>query len=57
MGYIDIHSHILPAVDDGAINIDEAIALLRQEYALRIFILKPMNLNFIFQNAVPPLKL
>ena len=31
MGYIDIHSHILPAVDDGAINIEEAIALLRQE--------------------------
>jgi protein-tyrosine phosphatase len=31
MGYIDIHSHILPAVDDGAINIDEAVALLKQE--------------------------
>jgi protein-tyrosine phosphatase len=31
MGYIDIHSHILPAVDDGAANIDEAIVLLIQE--------------------------
>ncbi len=31
MGYIDIHSHILPAVDDGAANIDDAIALLRVE--------------------------
>lgn len=26
--YFDIHSHILPAVDDGAQNIDESLALL-----------------------------
>lgn len=31
MGYIDIHSHILPDIDDGPINIDEAIILLKQE--------------------------
>ena len=31
MGYIDIHSHILPAIDDGAENIDISIALLKQE--------------------------
>ena len=33
MGYIDIHSHILPAVDDGATNIDDSITLLKQEKA------------------------
>ncbi|MBQ8550387.1 MAG: hypothetical protein IJ426_03520 [Clostridia bacterium] len=27
--YIDIHAHILPAVDDGAKNIDESLALLK----------------------------
>ncbi len=27
--YIDIHAHILPAVDDGAKNIDESLSLLR----------------------------
>lgn len=31
MGYIDIHSHILPGVDDGAKSIEEAIELLIQE--------------------------
>lgn len=31
MGYIDIHSHILPSVDDGAANIDDSILLLKQE--------------------------
>ncbi len=28
MNYLDIHSHILPAVDDGARDIDTAVALL-----------------------------
>ena len=27
---IDIHSHILPNVDDGARNIDETLALLKE---------------------------
>lgn len=27
--YIDIHAHILPAVDDGAKNIDESLSLLK----------------------------
>jgi protein-tyrosine phosphatase len=31
MGFIDIHSHILPCVDDGAKTIDDSIDLLRQE--------------------------
>lgn len=31
MGYIDIHSHILPGIDDGAKTLEESIALLEQE--------------------------
>lgn len=31
MGYIDIHSHILPFIDDGAKSIEDSIALLEQE--------------------------
>ncbi len=31
MGLIDIHTHILPAIDDGAKNIEESISLLMQE--------------------------
>ena len=31
MGFVDIHSHILPGIDDGAKTIDDSIDLLRQE--------------------------
>lgn len=31
-GYADIHNHILPAVDDGAKTMEEAMELLRLEY-------------------------
>lgn len=33
MGFIDIHTHILPGVDDGAETIEDSIALLEQEKA------------------------
>ena len=33
MSFIDIHSHILPNVDDGANSIEESIELLKQEKA------------------------
>ena len=29
---IDIHSHILPAVDDGCADIDQSLTLIREEY-------------------------
>lgn len=29
---IDIHTHILPGIDDGSRNLDETMALLREEY-------------------------
>ena len=31
MSYIDIHSHILPGIDDGAKTLEESIELLQQE--------------------------
>lgn len=31
MGFVDIHTHILPGVDDGAKTLEDAIALLEQE--------------------------
>lgn len=30
MGYIDIHSHVLPGVDDGAQDLEQSVAMLRQ---------------------------
>ena len=32
MDIVDIHSHVLPGVDDGAVNVDETIAMLRIAY-------------------------
>lgn len=29
MGYVDIHSHILPHLDDGAVDMDQSIEMLR----------------------------
>lgn len=31
-GYTDLHSHILPGIDDGARNVDASLTLLRAEY-------------------------
>lgn len=31
-GYIDIHTHILPGVDDGAANMEQALSLVRMAY-------------------------
>ena len=29
-GFVDIHSHILPGIDDGAKNIEESLSLISQ---------------------------
>jgi protein-tyrosine phosphatase len=32
LGFVDIHTHILPGVDDGALNMDEALELTRMAW-------------------------
>jgi len=32
-GFIDLHSHVLPRVDDGAVDLDEAVAMCRRAAA------------------------
>ena len=36
MGYIDIHAHIVPGVDDGSKSNNESVEMLRQAYAAGI---------------------
>lgn len=45
MGYIDIHSHILPGVDDGSQDMEESLEMLRlaAENGIRKMILTPHN--------------
>lgn len=50
-GFFDIHCHILPGVDDGAEDMEEAIMLLRNEYAdgVRTVFLTPHNRKGMFE--------
>lgn len=45
MGYIDIHSHILPGVDDGARDIEQSLVMLRKaaENDIKAMIMTPHN--------------
>lgn len=45
MGYIDIHSHILPGVDDGSRNLEQSLVILEKaaENGIRKVILTPHN--------------
>ena len=44
-GYIDIHSHILPGIDDGAKNFEMSMEMLQMAYdnKIRKIILTPHN--------------
>lgn len=44
-GYMDIHSHILPGVDDGAADMEEALEMIQMAYkeGVRIIVLTPHN--------------
>ncbi|MDH3975288.1 MAG: tyrosine protein phosphatase [Deltaproteobacteria bacterium] len=52
---IDIHSHLLPAVDDGADDIEETIALAMAatEAGTEIMVATPHTLNGVYRNSRP----
>lgn len=52
-GFIDIHNHILPGIDDGAQNVDESIALLKgfSEFGVRNFIATPHIMHNYHDNT------
>ena len=47
-GLYDIHCHILPGVDDGARNMEEALWMLNKEYKERGQLLCAYQLSFDF---------
>ncbi|NAS30181.1 histidinol phosphatase [Flavobacteriaceae bacterium R38] len=51
-GFVDIHCHILPGIDDGAANIDEAIALIKKFAVMGIdqFIATPHIMEGYYAN-------
>ena len=52
-GYVDIHSHLLPGIDDGAKNPEHSLKLIRslKEYGFTEFIATPHVLTDIWDNT------
>lgn len=52
-GFVDIHNHLLPGIDDGAKNIDESIELILRYKGLGInkFIATPHVMNDFYPNT------
>ena len=52
-GFVDIHSHILPGIDDGATDINNSIALLQKmaSRGIRDFITTPHILGDLYPNT------
>ena len=52
-GYIDIHNHILPGIDDGATNVEDSISLIRRmnEFGIKNFIATPHIMNDYYPNT------
>ena len=52
-GFVDIHSHLLPGIDDGAKNIDQSLALILEmrSYGIKNFITTPHVLGDVYPNS------
>ncbi len=51
--FVDIHSHLLPGIDDGAKNIEDSIALITKmrSYGIKHFITTPHVLGDVYPNS------
>ena len=52
-GFIDIHSHLLPGIDDGAPDLDTSILLIQKmsSYGIKNFITTPHILGEMYPNT------
>ena len=52
-GFIDIHSHLLPGIDDGAKDLNDSIALIEKmaSYGIKNFITTPHVLGDLYPNT------
>lgn len=51
--YIDLHSHLLPGIDDGAKTINDTVSLLSQlaDFGIQQFITTPHIINSVWENT------
>ncbi|MEO1012633.1 MAG: CpsB/CapC family capsule biosynthesis tyrosine phosphatase, partial [Bacteroidota bacterium] len=52
-GFVDIHNHILPGIDDGAKTVQESISLIKgfAEFGVTNFICTPHIMNNYYNNT------
>ncbi|NKI32025.1 tyrosine-protein phosphatase [Croceivirga thetidis] len=52
-GFVDIHNHILPGIDDGAKNVEESIEIIKEfrEIGVNSFICTPHIMNNYYENT------
>ena len=52
-GFVDIHSHLLPGIDDGAKDLDNSIELIQKmsSYGIKNFITTPHVLGDVYPNS------
>ncbi|MGJ8744994.1 tyrosine-protein phosphatase [Polaribacter sp.] len=57
-GFVDIHSHLLPGIDDGAKNLDNSIELIlkMRSYGIHNFITTPHVLGTVYPNSSATIK-
>ncbi len=57
-GFVDIHNHILPGIDDGAKNVEESLSLLRAfgEFGVKNFICTPHIMSNYYDNTPTTIK-
>ena len=57
-GFVDIHSHLLPGIDDGAKDMDTSLALLLKmaSYGIKNFITTPHVLGSVYPNSSEVIK-
>ena len=53
-GLIDIHCHMIPYVDDGAVDLKEAVKMLKMEYdqGVRTIIVTPNHRKRMFETPM-----
>jgi tyrosine-protein phosphatase YwqE len=57
-GYTDIHSHLLPGIDDGAKNLDETISLAGQlsDIGISQFVTTPHIMSSVWENTAESIR-
>lgn len=57
-GFVDIHSHLLPGIDDGAETLEESIELIKKmrSYGIKNFITTPHVLGDVYPNSSQTIK-